>query len=99
MIDPTLLARAMGLHDGAEITSDRRHLAHHDRVVLVGCLMEMSRPRPSLPDVALAFGTGHTTIIRLWRAWLSWHWRIRHGWLQHAELSLAVAREQKGVAA
>lgn len=97
MIDVHRLREAMGLDAGADSTCDRRHLAHHDRVTLVGCAMEISRPRPSFPELAAALGTGHSTVMGLWREWLSWHWRIRHGWLQHAERSLLQIKD--GVAA
>lgn len=99
MIDPTALAAAMNLHIGAEAPADRRHVAHHDRVVLIGCVIELSRPTPSLPDVARRMDTSHSTVHALLREWQSWHWRIRHAWLQHGELSLAIARERKGAAA
>lgn len=99
MIDPTELTNAMKLRAGADVASDRSGIAHHDRVVLIGCVMELSRPTPSFPDIARRMGTCHSSIHRQWREWLSWHWRIRHAWLQHGELSLAIARERKGVSA
>lgn len=99
MISPRNLAVAMGLHDGAAVPRDRRHLAHHDRVALVGCVMDMSRPRPSFPEVGAAMGCAHSTVHSLWHEWLEWDWRIRYGWLQQAERAVRELRDRKEAAA
>lgn len=62
-----------------------RALRAHREMIIVGCMYEMAKIRPSLPEMAAVIGTCHTTIKNHLQRWQDQPWRDRYGWMLLAE--------------
>lgn len=70
-----------------------RAMRTHREMIIVGCMYDMPKIRPSLPEMAAVIGTCHNTIANHLNRWQQQHWRDRYGWMLLAEGRMA--REEK----